>query len=144
MLHCPDFLPICLNFVACVSLDRRFLCVQSVTYVNSFIHTFTHSFIHSFIVCDVCVLLYLHSHVSYGVDVEIRGQRLGVGSLLQPYGFQGLSFGSHMVESAFALRAILRPPRAAVCTVQVGGAGSWRVSCGWREASKAGVCNRSL
>lgn len=30
--------------------------------------------------CDVCVILYLRSHISYGVDVEIKGQCLGVGS----------------------------------------------------------------
>lgn len=55
--------------------------------------------------CDVCVILYLRSHISYGVDVEIKGQCLGVGSPLLPYGFQGLNSGSHVVESAFTFRA---------------------------------------
>lgn len=40
---------------------------------------------------DVYVCVYMHSHVSYGVDMEIEGQLKGVGSLLLPFGFQGLT-----------------------------------------------------
>lgn len=84
LIHCynkcflpSDFPPECLNFVAYVSLGRSFLHVQSFIYI--------HSFIHSSIVHDVYVCVYMHSHVSYGVDMEVEGQLKGVGSLLQPF-----------------------------------------------------------
>lgn len=77
MLLPSDFPPKCLNFVAYVSLGRSFLHVQSFIYI--------HSFIYSSVVHDVYVCVYMHSHVSYGVDMEIKGQLKGVGSLLQPF-----------------------------------------------------------
>lgn len=80
LIHCynkcflpSDFPPECLNFVAYVSLGRSFLHVQSFIYI------------HSSIVHDVYVCVYMHSHVSYGVDMEVEGQLKGVGSLLQPF-----------------------------------------------------------
>ena len=63
--------------------------------------SYLHSFLHPSIVRDVYVCVYMHSHVSYGVDMEIEGQLKGVGS--STIWVPGIDSDSCMVESAFIL-----------------------------------------
>lgn len=93
-------------------MSRSFLHVQSFIYI--------HSFIHSSIVHDVYVCVYMHSHVSYGVDMEIEGQLKGVVSLLQP--FEAVWWKVPLTSEPF-----YQPPCATVCTEKVKGTDSCRV-----------------
>lgn len=81
---------------------------------------------------DVYVCVYMHSHVSYGVDMEIEGQLKGVVSLLQP--FEAVWWKVPLTSEPF-----YQPPCATVCTEKVKGTDSCRVPYDWRDGFTAGV-----